>query len=221
MAKKPDPNLPSILQRINEVRKVVKYVKKEDDKVQGQYKAVSHDAVTRVLNEHLVAQGIIVMPHVVQSETKVTHKHTGNGTPIIRYEARFQVHFVNVDDKSDSIVLVLDSHAEDTGDKSPGKALSYAIKYAKLKMFDLETGEDDESRIESKPQTLTPENHQTLIDVCNDAGLVPEDTLEALATKVYKVKNIMEINNQWATDAMKRLKSKVLSEKKPEVKNDE
>jgi hypothetical protein len=34
----------------------------------------------------------------------------------------------------------------DNADKAPGKALSYAKKYAVLKLFEIETGEDEESR---------------------------------------------------------------------------
>ena len=34
----------------------------------------------------------------------------------------------------------------DNADKAPGKAISYAFKYALLKTFALETGEDEESR---------------------------------------------------------------------------
>jgi hypothetical protein len=34
----------------------------------------------------------------------------------------------------------------DNADKAPGKAISYAKKYAVLKLFEIETGEDEESR---------------------------------------------------------------------------
>ena len=37
----------------------------------------------------------------------------------------------------------------DNADKAPGKALSYAKKYAVLKLFEIETGEDEESRYQT------------------------------------------------------------------------
>jgi hypothetical protein len=42
--------------------------------------------------------------------------------------------------------VTLPAHAMDSADKSCGKAISYATKYALLKVFALETGEDEESR---------------------------------------------------------------------------
>lgn len=202
----------NILQRINEVRKAVDYVKKDEKKVEGMYHAVTHDAVTAVLHEHLVTHGIIVMPTVEHDKTVDTGKKTKKGAPIIRLEATINVVFFNVDDKNDNVTMTVVAHGEDTGDKAPGKALSYGVKYAKLKMFDLETGEDDEERIESEPQKLTPESHQGLIDTCLELGMDAPTTLEALAVNVYKLKAITEMNEQWVPDAAKRLRAKAAAD---------
>jgi len=202
----------NILQRINEVRKAVDYVKKEEKKIDGQYKAVSHDAVTAVLHEHLVTHGVVVMPTVEHSKTVDAGKKTGKGTPIVRVEMDVNVVFLNVDDKTDNVTMTVYTHGEDTGDKGPGKALSYAVKYAKLKMFDLETGEDDEGRIESVPEKLTEKSYQMLIDLCIELNMDVDLTLESMATNVYKVKTINEINEQWAEDAAKRLRAKAAAD---------
>ena len=42
----------------------------------------------------------------------------------------------------------------DNADKAPGKALSYAKKYAVLKLFEIETGEDEESRYQTSDFNL-------------------------------------------------------------------
>lgn len=203
---------PNILQRINKVRRAVDYIQKEEKKIDGQYRAVSHDAVTALLHEHLVEHGIVVVPTVTKSQTIDTGKKTSRGAPIIRYEATFDVMFFNEDDMKDWVKVSLDAHGEDTGDKAPGKAISYAVKYAKLKLFDLETGEDDEGRIESSPPKLTAENHQHLRDVCNELGLDPEKTLESLAVNVYKFEKITDMNDQFTTDAEKRLRAKAAAD---------
>ena len=49
-------------------------------------------------------------------------------------------------DKNDFHDICIHSNALDNSDKAPGKALSYATKYAILKMLMIETGENDESR---------------------------------------------------------------------------
>jgi hypothetical protein len=137
----------NIYQRINEVRKKAAYAKK-DKEVAGQgYKAVTHDAVTALLRNHLIEQGIVIVPRL-RSSTVEKIGETKGGSPIIRYVGCYDIDFVNCDDPSDKITVPGEAHANDHGDKAPGKATSYATKYAMLKLFSIETGEDDEARVE-------------------------------------------------------------------------
>jgi hypothetical protein len=136
----------NIYERVNEVRKRVGYAQK-DKAVEG-YKAVTHDAVTALLRNHLIDLGIVIVPRVLSSSV-VPAGETSKGTPIIRYEARYQIEFANVEAPEDRIEVVVDAHANDYGDKAPGKALSYATKSAMLKLFSIETGESDESRVDA------------------------------------------------------------------------
>lgn len=139
----------NIYQRVNEVRKSVSYVQK-DKRVQegGGYMAVTHDAVTSMLRDSLVEHGIVVTMSVSESSVTDTGTFTAKGTPFIRYAARFLVDFVNADQPDDRFTVIVESHALDLGDKAPGKAMSYAKKYALLKVFEIETGDDDEGRQE-------------------------------------------------------------------------
>lgn len=138
----------NIYQRVNEIRKKVWYAKK-DKAVQGQgYKAVTHDAVTALLRNHLIDHGVVIVPRMLDSDIAIVGE-TKNGTPMIRYAARYAIDFVNCDDPPDRITVQSEAHANDHGDKAPGKATSYATKYAMLKLFNIETGEDDEGRAEA------------------------------------------------------------------------
>ncbi len=147
----------NIYQRIAAVMKAVSYVKK-DKTVSGSgggYRAVTHDMVTAMVRPHLVEHGIVVVPRLVNAQTVSTGRSTSGGTPINRFEGQYVVAFVNVDDPKDCIEVPAAAHAEDHGDKAPGKALSYATKYAILKVLLLETGEDDEGRIGPAEQDMT------------------------------------------------------------------
>lgn len=137
-------NTKNLFQRINEVRKAVAYVQKDKSVSTGggSYKAVTHDAVTALVREHMVAHGIISWPNLVESRSLPKEE----GSKQFRYEATYDFTFCNVDDREDSITIRIQAHAMDNADKAPGKALSYAMKYALLKLFNLETGEDEESR---------------------------------------------------------------------------
>ena len=144
----------NILEKLNEVRKNIEYIKK-DAVVNNRYKAVTHDMVTAMVRDHLVCQGILVCPSLESSAVADTGTKTKGGTPIIRYEARYKVAFLNEKDPQDALAIIVEAHANDEGDKAPGKALSYATKNALLKVLSIETGENDEARIEAVPAAYT------------------------------------------------------------------
>ena len=154
----------NIYQRINEVMKEVAYIQKDATVTGGgSYKAVTHDMVTAMVRPHFVKQGIVVVPRLTSGVTVDTGRKTKGESPIIRYEATFDVSFVNMDDPADVIVVPVPAHAEDHGDKAPGKAMSYATKYAILKLLELETGENDESRVAPEPPPLSTSAEAMLV----------------------------------------------------------
>lgn len=138
----------NIYQRINEVRKAIGYVQKDKSVSTGggSYKAVTHDAVTGMVREALIKHGVVIVPSVVSA---VFHPKEPEAKQRL-YEATFQVEFVNMDEPADRIVTQQNAHALDNGDKAPGKAMSYATKYAILKLFNIETGDDEESRYQQE-----------------------------------------------------------------------
>lgn len=139
----------NLYQKINDVRRDVAYIRKE--KQVDSYLVVTHDQVTAELREPLIKHGIIIVPSLVSSRVvQDTGMTTKNGAPIIRYEAIYDINFVDADEPDQREVMRVEAHACDTSDKAPGKALSYATKNAMLKMFSTETGENDEGRIESR-----------------------------------------------------------------------
>lgn len=139
----------NLFQRINEVRKAIAYVKKDKavSTGKGSYMAVTHDMVTAIVREHMVTHGIVSFPSLVESAT-VTLPATAEGpAKQHRYEATYDFTFANAEEPADRLVIRIQAHAMDNADKAPGKALSYAKKYAVLKLFELETGEDEEGRM--------------------------------------------------------------------------
>lgn len=145
--------VPNIFQRLNAVMLAVNYVKK-DKRVEGAgggYKAVTHNMVTAITRNEFVDHGIVIVPEEISSCTVETGRKTQAGNPIIRFEGKYAVHFVNMDDPQDQTTVTFTAHADDFGDKAPGKAHSYAVKYAVMKVLQLESGEDDESRVQDTP----------------------------------------------------------------------
>ena len=187
----------NIYHRINEVRKAIGYVQK-DKAVStggGSYKAVTHDAVTGMVREALIKHGVVIVPSVVSA---VFHPKEPDAKQRL-YEATYQVEFVNIDDPADRISMQQNAHALDNGDKAPGKAMSYATKYAILKLFNIETGDDEESRYQQ-------EEFDILSHV--DSILASKDEADLKARYVASYKEAQESKNKEAMKAIIAAKDK-------------
>ncbi len=175
----------NILQRINAVCKAISYVQKDKSVSTGgwSYRAVSHDQVTAMVREHMVNQGIVSWPHLVES-TSMPYEVNADMVRAkqFRYEATYDFTFCNVEDPKDSLTIRIQAHAMDNADKAPGKALSYAKKYALLKLFEIETGEDEESRY--NPDGLDDDDLAKHLKAINEAG--DEVTLKKAFSEAYK-----------------------------------
>ena len=146
----------NIAQRINAAMAEVDYIQKERPKQGLQYTFVSHDAVTRKVRPILQQHGIVYYPRDIEV------RQNGNRT-----EAVFTVRFENIDDRSDFIDVATFGYGVDSQDKGPGKAISYGVKYALLKVLGLETGDDpdevQDARADYEPaEAYSGDNNQPL-----------------------------------------------------------
>ncbi len=122
----------NIHQRIHGIMGEFDYVQKLKSGMP--YKSVSHDSVTRKLQPMLLKYRVICRPYVDLIQVN------GNQTM-----AAMIVDFVNIDNPEDVFQVRTFGHGNDTQDKGPGKAMSYAFKYAVLKALCIETGDDPEN----------------------------------------------------------------------------
>ena len=148
----------NIYEKINAIRKAIGYIQKDKSVSTGggSYKAVTHDAVTALVRSHMIEHGVICIPNLLESHIEPKEPEVKQ----FRYVAKYSFDFVNCEAPGEVVKIVLESHAMDNADKAPGKALSYAKKYAVLKLFELETGEDEESRYAPDEKTLSDEKFQ-------------------------------------------------------------
>ena len=205
--------LRNLMQRINEVRRGIGYVQKDKNVstgTSGSYKAVTHDQVTALVRSHMIDAGIVCYPVLVASRVADTMDKDGK-LPCrnIRYEATYDFTFANCDDPKDAITLRIESHAMDNQDKAPGKALSYAKKYAILKLFEIETGEDDESRVK-ETETFDLLSWSEKIDAATSKDVLQYIYLEAK-------KDAVRLNDAQALKTLGQHVKKVLETKYPEA----
>ena len=125
------PEGKNLVQRILAVMGDIDYIQKGEARVNGQYRFASHDQVSAAIHPLLVKHGIAILPSVEE----ITQE--GNRTMV-----KLLMTFVNADNAQDCFASRFVGYGVDSGDKGPGKAISYACKYGYLKTFCLETGDD-------------------------------------------------------------------------------
>ena len=133
----------NVYQRVAQVMSRCTYVRKDQNKVAGQYTAVKHDDVVAKLRPHLLDAGIVIAHSIVDcdiTEGTVPSKNGDKRNVVAKVCVMQEV--INVEKPEDRIVSHWNGMGEDSGDKAVGKAISYACKYGLLKTFLLETGDD-------------------------------------------------------------------------------
>ena len=98
------------------------------------YATVSHNNVSKKVQEVFKTQNIVGIP--------VYDEYERNGD-LTKVRCTYTV--INLDDINDRIVTSAYGEGHDKQDKGIGKAQSYALKYAQMKLFSMATGKEDES----------------------------------------------------------------------------
>ena len=125
-------------------------VKNKEGRKVGEYDYISHDAVAAHVRPAFIDHGIMVVPTILGSSKD------GNRT-----ELKVGIKFINTDDPQDFIEVESVGYGVDNSDKGPGKAYSYAVKYAYLKLLMLNSFDDaDAGAVDHDPAVATASAQQ-------------------------------------------------------------
>lgn len=91
----------------------------------------------------------IVDRDILTKESEYNGQITKTNSLFMRVETTYR--FVNIDKPEEWIETTVYGDGIDTGDKAPGKAMTYADKYALMKAYKLSTGDDPDN--EASPST--------------------------------------------------------------------
>ena len=164
----------NIWQRISAVMSVVGFIE-PDKEVKiggGGYGYISHDMVANKLRRAFMLYGLAIHP------TVINHEKDGNRT-----ELTVRVTVVNIDDPQETVETEAIGYGVDQSDKGPGKAYSYAVKYALMKLFMLNSADDIEnSDIEHEPAAPR----------ASDVSAAQVEASEAMQTWAENYKRSME-----------------------------
>ena len=183
------------------------------------YKAVAESDVLEAVKPVEEQFGIYSYPlsrEIVNDEISVTTtEYEGKKSEKSSYFMRVKTiyRFVNVDKPDEYIDITTYGNGIDSQDKAPGKAMTYGDKYALLKAYKIQTGEDPDAK-PSKRKTVDPPTAEQL----KQAEELSID-LDRLAA--YHKVDVSELSKSDLADAIEMKKKSLQKKAEKEKKNAE
>lgn len=151
-----------LLNITNDIKSVAKNLEVGVGK--NSYKAVGEADVLKAVKEleykyrvySYPSKRTIVDKSILETEKEYQGTITRSNQIFMRIEVEYT--FVNIDKTEETIIITTYGDGVDSNDKGPGKAMTYADKYALLKAYKIVTGEDPD-------QNPSPDN--TIIEQSN------------------------------------------------------
>lgn len=201
----------------NEISRVAKNLQVQVTKT-NTYKAVSEADILDAVKPVEEKYGIYSFPsdrNIIENTTLESETQYGTRKQLyMRMEVIYR--FVNVDNPQEFIDIKSYGDGIDSQDKVPGKAMTYADKYALMKAYKISTG-DDPVQEEPKSEKVDADQNQkkaeqVAVTIIDDKkfetiqGELDRTGVKASAIcKGYKVNSLKELNIQQWADAMSKL----------------
>lgn len=188
----------NIFQRMQKITAEVSTVAKNLEVGFGssKYKAVSEADILRAVKPIEEKYGVYSYPYdreIVESGTM--EREGRNGKTIQLYlRVKTVYRFVSVDDPTSYLDIVSYGDGVDTQDKAPGKAMTYSDKYALMKAYKIQTG-DDPDQYASEPQSAvnTQMNQRRMMEQYVLSHYDSENLAKML--EYYSAKSVADLDN--------------------------
>ncbi len=213
----------NIFQKMNLATSKIQSVTKKlkiGEGTKSEYKAVSEKDVLDAVKPVEEEIGIYSYPYSrnIIKEERATFQNKFGETEnfIIRIKTVYR--FINIDKIDEYIDITTYGDGMDSQDKAPGKAMTYADKYALLKAYKISTGDDPDNN-KSKELKLTQKDTQDLQSMYIpkiDALVAETETDYEELLKYFKVKSNVEMTIPQLRQAVAILEKKK-SKSKEEV----
>lgn len=158
----------------------------------GSYKAVSErdilDAIKPIEEKYRVFsypyQRNILDTQLITKKTEFKGQTKETNSFMIRLEVIYR--FVNIDKPDEFIEIASYGDGIDTGDKAPGKCMTYADKYALMKCYKISTGDDpdQEASAENGYNVSASKPKQTQLDTPSKPKTTKNNKVEVQENKV-------------------------------------
>lgn len=219
----------NIYQKLSDISNELKGVSKNLNVQMGKgsYKAVGEADVLAAVKPLEAKHKVYSYPlsrKIIESGTIESVDYSGK--PKKQFFERIEVvyRFVNVEDPTEYVDMISYGDGIDSGDKSVGKAMTYADKYALLKAYKIQTGDDpDQNASEELKDTIVGPVSVSQREVeQGKATSVDKNTKQEVKAQKVDIIGILEIVNKkpiedqdkfwsWLTDVYHTTKLEDLS----------
>ena len=167
---------PNIYKKIFDVQHECESVIK-DEKRGLQYKPLSYNSVNAVVRPALEKHKLTLIPYVK------SHEQDGNQTRCV-----MAARVVDIETGQHIDVGDYFGYGNDTQDKGPGKAMSYAYKYLLLKLFLLDISDEEDSEKGDNQNVIDKDWMDKFRDkLLKDVDFFIEDTNLTNAEKIHEI----------------------------------
>lgn len=181
---------------------------------QASYRAVGEADVLKAVKELEFKYKVYSYPcsrkivdrDILQTEKEYKGTITKSTRQFMRLETIYR--FVDIEKPEQYIEITTYGDGIDSGDKAPGKAMTYSDKYALLKAYKMITGDDPDQKL-SEEENWNPENNKvtdteakTLYAMMSKKGWNVVELLE----QNYGIKNTSELTKEQYVSILKALK---------------
>src|SRR5699024_2079991 len=200
-----------LVKKLAKVMDQVKYIEKKGYNKFHKYHYATESDVSEKVREVLAENDVIMLPDVVEHETREHINQRGNK----EYIATVTVKFTIIDGETGEQLSIHGiGEGQDAGDKAVYKAITGATKYALMKTFMIPTGDDPEAdsgvdeRNQSNKNTntlITPEQVGTLKTEALKMAKLHDMPLDEVFKKI-NVTNIEQLTKQQADTHINNLR---------------
>jgi hypothetical protein len=181
----------------------------------SQYKAVGEAdvlAAVKPTEEKYKVYSYPVSRRVIESNVLTSLDKDGNEKRQLFMRLEVVYRFVNMENPEEYIDITTYGDGVDPGDKAPGKAMTYADKYALLKAYKIITGDDPDQKASETLKAVERKetvSNQLITDV---QAVALESVLTAgnvnipKLLEMYKVKTLRDLTQRQHAEIIARLK---------------
>lgn len=145
----------------------------------------------------------IIDNDVLVKESEYNGKTTKTNTLYMRLEIVYR--FVNIDNPEEYIDIQTFGDGLDTGDKAPGKAMTYGDKYALMKAYKISTGDDPDKEASPQDGYTKEEKKASPKQIDMIESIYDDVEIERIYTH-FKIQDLSELTLQQASSLISRKK---------------